>query len=162
MYAYYKNNVPKRYNSIENYCKGRSMVMDSSGNWIKVLSSNYSNLTLSSKRGGHILLGEYFIAKYMTMKPIFMLLPRLNPKEIKKLNASNKKEWRILFDDSKGRVLTLDDLEGLDDKLKHDIIKLRNSSLKNDSPDKQIWDKLVTKLLEYIQQGKIRIKPKHK
>jgi hypothetical protein len=149
MKKYFQDNAPKEYKNIEEYCKGRSIAKDAKGNFIKILSTNYQNLTLSEKRGGHIMLGEYFIAKYMLKGNLIMFLPRLSRKDIEKLNASNKKEWKVLWEDSNGMVLTIEDFDGISEDMKRMILKCNSYSE---------WLGLIKVLLDKIRKNEIRIR----
>jgi hypothetical protein len=149
MKEFFFKNAPKKYKKIEEYCNGRSIAKDDNGNFIKILSTNYQNLTLSEKRGGHILLGEYFIAKYMLKGNLIMFLPRLSKKDIENLNNSDKKEWKILWDESNGMVLTIDDFNGISDNIKQRILRCDSFSR---------WLLILDELLDGIRKGKITIK----
>ena len=157
MKDFFKNNVPSSYKDketneldIHNYCKGRSIAISPAKEFIKILSTNYDNLTIPKKRGGHILLGEYFIAKYVLNRDIIVFLPRLNLSDIKKLNRTKKKEWSLLNYDSKGKIATLDSFEGIEDELKEKIKKLTGSEL--------FHSKVKDKLMEGIESGKYKLK----
>jgi hypothetical protein len=158
MKNYFYSNAPESYKNLDRYCEGRSIARDSSGNFIKILSTDYRNLTLSEKRGGHILLGEYFIAKYMLKSSLIMFLPRLSKEDIQKLNKSDKKEWKILWHESDGMVLTVDDFDGISEDIKLRIRSLKYAVLKSGSGDKEEWFRIVDELLNGLRDGKISVK----
>jgi len=164
MEKFYINNAPKKYvEDINNYISGRSFAIDKDGNYFKLLSTNNDNLTTSRKRGGHIFLGEYFIAKYMiTAKEpnadIWMFLPRLRKSQLLRLNETNKKEWKLVWHDSNGRVVTLEDFEGIDEKHLRKLARLKNSLLKNGTPEKTSWNDELKYLIDGINNGKIYLR----
>jgi len=165
MENYYQINCPSEYFDIERYCDGRSTAKMNDSNYLKILSTNIENLTTAQKRGGHILLGEYLIAKYMLNvtrfdKQIWCFLPRLTRRDIADLNASNKKEWRILWHDSGGRVVTLEDFEGVNSSFSDTIAGMRDKPLDRSSRYYEEWREIVQKLMQQIHDGTIHFKSK--
>jgi len=163
MKHYYQMNCPSKYLDIERYCDGRSTAKMNDNNYFKILSTNMANLTTAQKRGGHILLGEYLIAKYMLNatrfdKQIWCFLPRLTRQDTVDLNASNKKEWKILWHDCEGRVVTLEDFEGVNSSLSSAIARIRDRPLDRSSGYYDEWREIVQKLMQQIHDGVIRPK----
>jgi len=163
MKEFFVENAPTKY--VENgnlnkeeYIKGRSFAVDKNKKIIKILSTNYINLTNPSKRGAHILLGEYLVAKYCLNKRIWILLPRLTHQDIKNLNKSNKKEWKILWDDT--RVITLEDLDGIEPDLIKKLLDLKDQSMKGGDPSREKWNDLLSELIQKINTNQIFIKKK--
>lgn len=146
---------------IENYYKSRSIIRLPSGINIKYLAGNYRNFTESSQRGGHIVLGEFLIAKYFLKERFYFLLPRLEPSEVIKLDASNKKEWKILRIDNMGELITISDLEGIDNQLKKKILSLKNQPLGGSLKGGKAWsgwNLLMKELEKGLRNGSIKIK----
>lgn len=158
MAEYFNENFQKSYKDMKEYFQERSFARDKNGLPFKILSTNYRNLTLASQRGGHIFCGEYFVGKYMLKEQIYMFLPRLTKAEIKKLNGSNKKEWRIVWDDSGGKVVTIDDFEGFSDTLKNEVDRIRSASTKQGTITRQAWDSIRSKIIRGINEGRIYLK----
>lgn len=145
---------------IEAYFKSRSIVRLKDRN-IKYLAGNYRNFTESSQRGGHIVLGEFLLAKYMLKEPFYFLLPRLLPSEVTKLDASKKKEWLVMRNDNMGKLVTLDDMDGVDNELRRGILELRNQPLggsKKGGKAKSKWYYLMQELESKIRNGEVVIK----
>jgi len=145
---------------IEAYFRSRSIIRLPNLN-IKYLAGNYRNFTESSQRGGHIVLGEFLMAKYMLREPFYFLLPRLLPQEIKKLDQSNKKEWLVLRNDEMGKLITLYDLVGIEPKLRKEILELKDQPLggsKKGGMARSKWYILMKKLEAGIRSGKIKLK----
>ena len=146
---------------IEAYYRERSIIRLPKMNIKYLGTGNYRNFTESSQRGGHIVLGEFLMAKYILKEPFFFLLPRLLPSEIEKLDNSNKKEWLVLRKDEVGKLITLDDLSGVDPSLKKHILALKDHPLggsEKGGKDKVKWNKLMEILENDIRSGKIKIK----
>ena len=147
-------------NNIEEYYKARSIIRLRDMN-IKYLAGNYRNFTESSQRGGHIILGEFLMAKYMLKEPFYFLLPRLLPQEVKKLDKSNKKEWLVLRNDKMGKLITLNDLGGINPKLEKAILSLKNEPLggsKKGGKARSKWIRLMKKLEAEIRSRQIKLK----
>lgn len=160
MAKYFQENFQKKYKNMGEYFQERSFAKDKNGNIFKILSTNYRNLTLASQRGGHIFGGEYFVGKYMLKEQIYMFLPRLTMEEINKLNDSNKKEWNLVWEDSGGKIVTIDDFEGVSTILKQEINTIRNAPAKQGTVSRQQWDSIRIRLIEGINNGKIYLKKK--
>jgi len=158
MESYFNENFKKRFKNMTEYFEKRSFAKDKEGHIFKILSTNYRNLTLSSQRGGHIFSGEYFIGKYMLKKQIYMLLPRLTKEEIEKLNNSNKKEWNLVWDDSGGKIVTIEDFEGVDNGLIREINEIRYKPTKEGTAYRKKWDTIRSKLIAGINDGTICLK----
>lgn len=164
-----KQQMEKQFNSvfssnfegnIEKYFESRSIIRLKDAN-IKYLAGNYRNFTESSQRGGHIVLGEFLMAKYMLNEPFYFLLPRLLPEEVKKLDASKKKEWLVMRSDTMGKLITLNDLDGVPDRLRNKILYLRNQPLggsKEGGAAKSKWYHLMRELELRIKNEEIFIK----
>lgn len=145
---------------IEKYYKARSIIRLKNIN-IKYLAGNYRNFTESSQRGGHIVLGEFLMAKYMLKKPFYFLLPRLLPQEVERLDKSNKKEWLVLRNDKMGKLITLNDLIGVSSKLEKAILSLKNEPLggsKKGGKARSKWIRLMKELEAEIRSGQIKLK----
>lgn len=165
-----KKQMEEQFNSVfqarfkgdmEAYYRSRSVIRLDKSN-IKYLAGNYRNFTESSQRGGHIVLGEFLLAKYMLKEPFYFLLPRLLPSEVEKLDRSRKKEWLVMRNDDMGKLLTLEDFDGVDEKLKVEILKLKNQPLGGSAKGgkaKSKWYYLMQELESSIRDGKIKVKP---
>lgn len=164
-----KKQMEEQFNSVfqsrfkgdmEAYFRSRSIVRLKDKN-IKYLAGNYRNFTESSQRGGHIVLGEFLLAKYMLKEPFYFLLPRLLPSEVVKLDASKKKEWLVMRNDDMGKLLTLDNLGGVPAELSKGILDLKNQPLGGSAKGgkaKSKWYYLMQKLESKIRSGEVVIK----
>lgn len=145
---------------INDYFRRRSIIRLKDGTNVKCLAGNYRNFTESSQRGGHVILGEFLLAKYFLKKKFYFLLPRLTSSDISMLDSSNKKEWKIIRADELGEVITMDDLEGIPIKIRKSILELKNISLGGPTCGraKIKWNCLVKKLKDLIEKEVINIK----
>jgi len=157
----FKNVFDKRFKGdLEKYFTSRSIIRLPNIN-IKYLGGNFRNFTEGSQRGGHVILGEFLMAKYILREPFYFLLPRLLPEEVKQLDKYHKKEWLVLRNDKMGKLITLDDLDGVNPKLKKLILSLKNQPLggsKQGGKAKHKWGILMKRLDKDIRQGIIKIK----
>ena len=146
--------------NISDYFRHRSIIRLPDGTNIKYLAGNYRNFTESSQRGGHIVLGEFLMAKYFLKEKFYYLLPRLTRADVSRLDNSDKKEWKVIRADNMGKLMTLEDLEGVPDEIKQGILMLKDTPLGGPtcSEAKVKWNKLISKLRELIETGIIRIK----
>ena len=145
---------------IENYFASRSIIRLPDCN-IKYLAGNYRNFTEGSQRAGHVILGEFLMAKYMLREPFYFLLPRLLPEEVESLDNSNKKEWSALRADNMGKLLTLDDLDGLSQRFKKSILSLRKKPLggsKAGGEARVKWRNLTDRMVSSIRKGAITVR----
>ena len=161
MAHYFTDMLDKKFGKdIEQYFVSRSIVRLPKAN-IKYLAGNYRNFTESSQRGGHIVLGEFLLAKYMLKEPFFFLLPRLEATDIERLDASNKKEWQVLRSDKAGKLIILDDLVGVSADLHRKILSLKNESLGGSAKGgraKVLWNEYMKELIDGIRSGSIALR----
>jgi hypothetical protein len=145
---------------INDYFKRRSIIKLADGTNIKYLAGNYRNFTESSQRGGHIVLGEFLLAKYFLKEKFYYLLPRLTHTDISKLDNSDKKEWKIIRADELGQVITMEELEGLPIRIKKGILQLKNTPLGGPTcgTAKRKWNQLIKELKGLIENGVVKIK----
>jgi len=146
--------------NIDDYFKHRSIIRLADGTNIKYLAGNYRNFTESSQRGGHVVLGEFLLAKYFLKEEFYCLLPRLTSSEISRLDNSDKKEWKIMRADKLGKVITMEDLEGIPSRIKNGISQLKNTPLGGPTcgTAKRKWNQLIKELRNLIEKGVVRIK----
>ena len=145
---------------IEQYFASRSIIRLPGCN-IKYLAGSYRNFTEGSQRAGQVILGEFLMAKYMLQDPFYFLLPRLLPDEVGLLDASSKKEWSVLRADEMGRLITLDDLEGVSQRLKKSILALKAKPLggsKKGGAAAVKWRNLMKRMVSSIRKGAIKVK----
>lgn len=86
-------------------------------------------------RNGHTIVGDALINRYWHKKPFDLILARFTHDDCKKLDSFKKKEWLLLRTFKDVRIITLDDLEFKDIKLKSelydflDVLPLLNEAL---------------------------------
>lgn len=161
MRAYFTDALNRIHNGdINDYFKHRSIIKLANGTNIKYLAGNYRNFTESSQRGGHVILGEFLLAKYFLKERFYFLLPRLTHDDITRLDNSDKKEWKVIRADELGEVMTMDEMEGIPERLKRGILELKSTPLGGPtcSVAKVKWNKLINELRGLIERGVVKIK----
>lgn len=145
---------------INDYFERRSIIRLKDGKNVKYLAGNYRNFTESSQRGGHVILGEFLLAKYFLKEKFYFLLPRLTSNDISRLDNSDKKEWKVIRADELGEVITMDNLEGVPARIRNGILQLKNNPLGGPTCGvaKVKWNKLIKELRDLIKQGVVNIK----
>ncbi len=160
MYDYFKQSLIRVHNGdINDYFKHRSIIKLPNGTNIKYLGGNYRNFTESSQRGGHVILGEFLMAKYFLKEKFYCLLPRLTSDDISRLDNSDKKEWKVMRADDIGEVITMEELEGIPEGIKRGILELKNTPLGGStcSVAKVKWNILINELRDLIKRGVVKI-----
>lgn len=161
MRSYFNQALDRIHNrDINDYFRHRSIIRLAEGTNIKYLAGNYRNFTESSQRGGHIVLGEFLMAKYFLKEKFYYLLPRLTHDDIAKLDKSDKKEWKIMRADDIGKVITMEDLDGIPPRIKNGILRLKNTPLGGPtcSKAKKKWNLLINELRELMEKEVVRIR----
>ena len=147
------------------YLESRDLIKTSSG-WFKIRGPRYKNFTDSSFRMGHIVVGEALTTKYLLIKagidlkkePFYYLFPFLEKSELKRINASRShdKEWKILQSSSAWKILTIDDLTGLNPDFEK---KLRTTFKTIDlNKNRKMRDEAVSIIELGLLTGEITIK----
>jgi len=105
-------------------------------------------------------LGEFLLAKYFPKEKFYFLLPRMTHDDITRLDNSDKKEWKVIRADDQGKVITLEDLEGIPERIERGILELKNTPLggPTSSVAKVKWNKLINELRDLIKDGVVKIK----
>lgn len=126
---------------------------------IKYSSRKFRDFTDSSQRGGHIALNELTLTKYYFIdKKVIYLWPRMNLKELNKINETKTtdKEWSIMSTDKNVVLATIDDLIDLPENLKNKILYLRDKKLLK-NPFAREWKSTMAKLHNLLDLGKVKI-----
>jgi len=161
MRAYFTDALNRIHNGdINDYFRHRSIIKLSNGSNVKYLAGNYRNFTESSQRGGHVILGEFLLAKYFLKDRFYFLLPRMTHDDITRLDNSDKKEWKVIRADELGKVITMDEMEGIPDRVKRGILELKSTPLGGPtcSAAKVKWNKLINELRELIEKEVVKIR----
>jgi len=147
------------------YLESRDVIKSSFG-WFKIRGPRYKNFTDSSFRMGHIVVGEALITKYLLIKaginlkkePFYYLFPFLEKSELEKISVSKShdKEWKILRSSNAWKILTVDDLAGLDKDFEN---KLRTIFKTIDlNKNRRMRNEAVSTIREGLISGEITIK----
>ena len=132
---------------------------------IKYQGNNYSNFTKGELRGGHLALGEIYLGKYIypdivnNNKKLFFLFPRLTKSDLLELDEKkrNDKEWNLIRGEQNVFIKTMDDLQGIGNKLLSDLKEIKNESLKNGTKTRRIYNECMKQIVSGLKNGKIKL-----
>ncbi|MEM3715347.1 MAG: hypothetical protein QXF82_10415 [Nitrososphaeria archaeon] len=162
MKDYVEENIPKHYDLNEYLNSMDDVILLSNTAVGKILSSNLSSFVSSSKRGGHIAIGEYLVHRYaFDKKKVFLIFPRLTTGDLAKLDERrHKKEWIFLRTRNDLEIITFDDLQIKNTKLRDKLLNIREKEPLNKLPWAREWKNIVKELKSGFINGKIQIKKK--
>jgi hypothetical protein len=147
--------------SWENFAEQRSLIIHDKY-ILKYVSSNYESFTVSSKRAGHITLGEFFLGRYLledlllNKKKYIFLLPRLTAADLKKLNEvkNEDKEWLLMNNEPNSSIKTIDDLTGLPKNLYATIQSIKTKPMTNGTLARKKYNKCMNKIVKWLKKNK--------
>lgn len=152
----------------EKYLESRGIVKCADGKWVKDLGPRKENFTDSSKRMGHIVVGEAITSLYLLIASglfdpskeiLYYLLPAMTSTEISDLDKTRKndKEWNILRkSNNPWKLIGLDNLKGVDNSIITAINKkFRQANL---NKVKKEWNDTKLKIRDGLKTGLITIK----
>jgi CYTH domain-containing protein len=168
MYQYFLQtfNGSPYYSNWERYLRSRAIIKTAQGVWVKDLGPKKANLTDSSIRMGHIVIGEALSSLYLLLgsgkfspeKDIFYyLFPLMDREDVKDLDKTltRDKEWLLLRKAGyPWRIITLDELQGVDSGLRKQIIEFKNQ---NRNYCKGDWQRAKESIREKLTTGQIKI-----
>lgn len=151
----------------EKYLRTRAITKTPEGIWVKDLGPKKNSLTDSSVRYGHIVLGEALTTEYLLIgsglfnpetQIFYYLFPLMNRSDIVELDniLANDKEWNLVRRAGHPwRIITLDDLEGVDESIRRRINQ--NFRKANLNTCKTEWENTKEIIREGLRLGKIKI-----
>jgi hypothetical protein len=125
---------------------------------IKYAGRMKRNFTDSSQRAGHIAVGEMYLTKYYFYDKIFYyLFPRMTAEDLEYLDNHKNvdKEWFLLRNEKNVYIKTMDDLIGLPNGIRNNLLSIADEPLKGNA--KKIFNSCVKQIMEMIQNGKIKV-----
>jgi len=117
------------------------------------------NFTDGSQRAGHIAVGEMYLTKYFFPDKFFYYLwPRMTQKDLEFLDTHKKvdKEWAILRAEPNVKIITIDDLDGVNPEVKDALMGIKDKPLKNDAM--RIFRTNVEIIRQGLLNGQIKLK----
>lgn len=117
------------------------------------------NFTDGSQRAGHIAVGEMFLTKYFFVNKFFFYLwPKMTSEDVKYLDRHKKKdkEWILLRNEKNVRIITVDDLEGVNDKIKEELKLIKDKPLKGGTL--RLFNKNVKIIVQGLKKDTVSIK----
>jgi hypothetical protein len=147
--------------SWENFAEQRSLIIHDKY-ILKYVSSNYESFTISSKRAGHITLGEFFLGRYLledlllNKKKYIFLLQRLTAADLNKLNEvkNEDKEWLLMNNEPNSSIKTIDDLTGLPKNLYGTIQSIKTKPMTNGTLARKKYNKCMNKIVKWLKKNK--------
>jgi len=129
---------------------------------IKYAARNKRGFTDGSQRSGHIAVGEMYLTKYYFFnKKFYYLFPRFTHQDIIDLDNSKKKdkEWHLLRNEPGVSIKTMDDLEGLPEEFKKQLIDIKDVPLNNrkNKGACMIYSNISKKIADGLRSGNIII-----
>ena len=151
-----KKFAPMYDGSWEKFANERSTIIQED-RIIKYAARSKRNFTDSSQRAGHIAVGEMYLSKYFFYnKELDYLLLRTFKEDLSELDSKNDKEWTLLRTEENVKIKTVDDLEGLPEEIKLNLIKIKDEPLKGDAL--KIYKESAKAIFELIKSGKVIVK----
>lgn len=128
----------------------------------KYQANGYRQFTEGTYRGGHLALGEMYLAKYLfdkvsnNKKKLYMLFPRLKKIELENLKKRTKtnKELNLLLNEDNVYIKTIDDLKNLPEEIKIMMKSLKLENL-NINPNRQNYKNTMIKIFQLLEENKI-------
>jgi len=151
----------------EEYLKTRAITKTPQGTWVKDLGPKKASLIDSSVRYGHIVLGEALTTEYLLIgsgmlnpetQIFYYLFPLMDRNDIAELDTilEDDKEWNLVRKAGHPwRIITLDDLEGIDENIRRQINQ--NFKHANLNQCKNEWEAVKESIRHGLRTGQIII-----
>lgn len=126
---------------------------------IKYAGRSRRNFTDGSQRAGHIAVGEMFLTKYYFYdKKFYYLFPKMTQEDLELLDKSKNtdKEWFLLRNEPNVFIKTIDDIEGVDKKIKGKLLQIKDEPLKGDAF--RTFNAYTREIVSKLESGEYRIK----
>ena len=126
---------------------------------IKYAGRSRRSFTDGSQRAGHIAVGEMFLTKYYFYdKQFYYLFPRTTREDLEILDINKKtdKEWFLLRNEPNVFIKTIDDVEGVDKKIKKKLLQIKDVPLKGDALI--TYNTCTKEIASKLESGDYRIK----
>ena len=149
----------KQYGGDWNRFAAKRSTIIKEGYVVKYAARMRRSFTDSSQRGGHIAVGEMYLTKYLFYgKQFCYLFPRMTHGDIDYLDEhkAEDKEWHLLRTEPDVRIVTIDDIEGLNPRIKADLMSIRDEPLNGGLPN-AIYSRSMKHVFNGLQTGTLRI-----
>jgi len=159
---------PTFHSDWEEYLKTRAITKTPQGFWVKDLGPRKRSMTDSSVRYGHIVLGEALTTEYLLMgsgmfdpetQIFYYLFPLMERSDVRDLDSIlvSDKEWRLMRRAGHPwKIITLDDLEGVDQSIRRQIDE--RFKIANLNTCKREWAAVKNSIREGLRSGMITIR----
>ena len=103
----------------------------------------------------HVYLSKYF---FIDKKIKYLFLRLFNDEKIElDSKKATDKEWHLLRTEKNVEIKTVDDLMGLPQELRDNLIKIKDEPLKNGTEAMNIYKKTVQEICKMIKDGSIKV-----
>ena len=143
--------------SWETFAKKRSTVIFKD-KVIKYAGRMRRNFTDSSQRAGHIAVGEMYLTKYYFYgKRMIYLMPKMTKADVEYLDKhkATDKEWYLLRHEPNVEMKTVDDIIGLDPKIKALLYSIQDEPLKGDTL--RLWNECIRVIDDGLRRGTLKV-----
>ena len=153
----FQNWFGERFRDWNTFAKKRSTILigDTA---VKHAGRMKRNFTDSSQRAGHIAVGEMYLTKYLFPKyKVDYLWPRMCREDVLELDSrkSTDKEWGLLRSEPRVRIVTRDEVRGLEKTLRNDLYQMRDEPLKGSAMS--AYKRISTLIQTGLENGKYAI-----
>lgn len=160
MYSIFDTEFSKLYGrSWQKFADKRSTVIKNDY-VIKYAGRMKRNFTDGSQRAGHIAVGEMYLTKYyFYQKKVYYLFLKMMDDELKYLdkNKADDKEWYILRHEPNVDIKTIDDIVGLDARIRDSLIAIKDEPL-NGGEVNRIYNEASKLIFAGLKSGILTIK----
>ena len=141
--------------SWETFAKKRSTII-LPDKIIKYAGRMRRNFTDGSQRAGHIAVGEMYLSKYLFYgQTINYLMLKMTKEDIAYLDEhkADDKEWYLLRNEPNVILKTMDDILGLEQRIKEKLLSIMNKPIKSDTY--QIYKECVGNIDAGLRNGSL-------
>jgi len=127
---------------------------------IKYAARMKRNFTEGSQRAGHIAVGEMYLTRYyFYRKKMYYLFLKMTNDELEYLDEhkADDKEWYILRHEPNVEIKTIDDIIGLDYRIRDNLMSIKDEPL-NGGEVNRIYNESSKTIFFGLKQGTLRIK----
>ncbi|MDO8740308.1 MAG: hypothetical protein Q7J54_01895 [Candidatus Woesearchaeota archaeon] len=158
MFAIFNGKFQELYGgSWDEFAKKRSTIVKKD-HIIKYSGRMKRNFTDGSQRAGHIAVGEMFLTKYFfPEKKFYYLWPKMTREDVEFLDTHkpDDKEWKLLRNEPGVTIITIDELEGVPQKLIRKLKSIKDKPLKGKTLT--IFNNITKIIKDGLETNKIRI-----
>lgn len=127
---------------------------------IKHIGRMKRNFTDSSQRAGHIAVGEMYLSKYFFYeKQLYYLFPKMTNEDLIYLDKhkAQDKEWYLLRHEPNVTIKTVDDIIGLPQNIKDDLLDIKDEPLTQGTSARKIYNCCIDIIDSGLRDATLRL-----